>query len=83
MSAWLAVLEASGDAIGQLGDQVAAACAEAEAGGEPQPWVRVYAAVHHAAALRTDAALADASWAAHAAATAGDVRAELARCTCC
>ncbi|WP_405095596.1 AAA family ATPase [Micromonospora sp. NBC_01412] len=77
MSAWLAVLEASGDAIGQLGDQVAAACAEAEAGGEPQPWVRVYAAVHHAAALRTDAALADASWAAHAAATAGDVRAEL------
>ncbi|MER7415962.1 AAA family ATPase [Micromonospora peucetia] len=76
-AAWMAVLQASGDAIGQMGDQVAAACAEAEAGGEPQPWVRVYAAVHHAAALRLDVALADATWAARAAVDAGDVRAEL------
>ncbi|WP_460793076.1 helix-turn-helix transcriptional regulator [Micromonospora sonneratiae] len=73
----LAVFDASGNAIGRMGEQVAAACAEAEDDVELEPWVRVYSAVHHAAALRTGPALADAAWAAKAAGTVGDVRAEL------
>ncbi|GAB2931246.1 LuxR family transcriptional regulator [Micromonospora polyrhachis] len=70
--AWLAVFEASGNAIGGMGQQVTAARAAAEGEADLEPRVRLYCAIHHAAALRAEPALADARWAAEAAAVVGD-----------
>ncbi|MGW0434731.1 AAA family ATPase [Micromonospora sp. NPDC003197] len=74
--AWLAVFEASGDAIGGMGQQVSAAREAAAGEADLEPRVRLYCAIHHAAALRAEPALADAGWAAEAAAVVGDGRTE-------
>lgn len=75
--AWLAMFEAAGNAIGQLGEQVTAALADAAGDDQLEVWVRNQLVVHHTAAQRFDDALRDGEWVARTAGALGDARSEL------
>jgi tetratricopeptide (TPR) repeat protein len=79
--AWLVLLEALGNTIGQAGDELEAALADAAGDQATEPWVRVHLAVYHNTWGRMEQGLAEAMRAADAAAATGDAEAEV-RATC-
>jgi DNA-binding CsgD family transcriptional regulator len=75
--AWLAMFESAGNAIGQLGEQVNEALADAAGDDQLEVWVRNQLVVHHTAAQRFDEAMHEGEWVARTAAALGDARSEL------